>query len=207
MSHNTWIHKIARATIVNPLVKTSVTPNQLTTVRIIAGFSAAGLLATGHSDHAVVGAVLFIVSMLLDRADGDLARLTGRTSPGGHKYDLFADASCNAVIFVGLGVGLRGTDYGLWAIPMGALAGGAVATILMLVIRIENLQGARAAEIGSFAGFDPDDAMLFVPVAILLGYAEGLLLAATIGAPAFAILFIFLFRKALKEQRASLPTE
>lgn len=204
MSHNTWIHKIARATIVRPLAKTSVTPNQLTTVRIIAGVSAAMSVAHGSVEWANYGAILFILSMLLDRADGDLARMTGRTSPGGHTYDLFADAFCNALIFIGLGIGLRFGEYGLWAIPMGLLAGAAVATILLLVIRIENLQGARAAEIGGIFGFDPDDAMLAIPVAILLGWSEGLLLAAAIGAPAFALFFIFLFRKALKDDaRAS----
>lgn len=201
MSHNTWIHKIARATIVRPLAKTSVTPNQVTTVRIIAGVSAAICVAYGSVEWANYGAVLFILSMLLDRADGDLARLTGRTSPGGHTYDLFADAFCNALIFIGLGIGLRFSEFGLWAIPMGLLAGAAVATILLLVIRIENLKGARAAEIGGIFGFDPDDAMLVIPITILLGWSEGLLIAAAIGAPAFAILFIFLFRKALRDER------
>lgn len=206
MSHNTWIHKIARATIVRPLAKTPVTPNQVTTVRIAAGVSAAIAIAVGDPYWSMIGAWLFILSMLLDRADGDLARLTGRTSPGGHKYDLFADAFCNSLIFVGLGVGLMKSDYGLLAIPMGILAGISVATILMLVIRIERLQGARAAEIGGIFGFDPDDAMLAVPVAILLGWSEPLLAAACIGAPAFAVLFIFLFRKALKDERASAST-
>lgn len=203
MSHDTWIHKIARATIVRPLANTAVTPNQVTTVRIIAGVAAAMSLAYGARETAIYGAVLFMLSMLLDRADGDLARLTGRTSPGGHTYDLFADAFCNTLIFIGLGIGLRGSEFGLWAIPMGMLAGGAVATILMLVIRIEKLQGARAAEIGSFFGFDPDDAMLAIPIAVLLGWSQGLLVAACIGAPAFALLFVFLFRKALRDARAS----
>ena len=180
-----------------------MTPNQVTTVRILAGVAAAVALAYGNQEWSNYGAVLFMLSMLLDRADGDLARMTGRTSPGGHTYDLFADAFCNALIFVGLGIGLRDSGFGLWAIPMGILAGGAVATILMLVIRIEKLQGARAAEIGSFFGFDPDDAMLAIPVAVLLGWSEGLLMAACIGAPAFAVLFVFLFRKALRDARAS----
>ncbi len=205
MSHDTWLHKIARVAIVRPLVPTRVTPNHLTTVRIIAGVSAAGALSIGQLGWSAAGAGLFIVSMLLDRADGDLARLTGRTSPGGHTYDLFADALCNALIFVGLGIGLRGSDFGFWAIPMGLLAGAAVATVLLLVVRIEALQGARAAEIGSFMGFDPDDAMLFVPLAILIGWNEGLLVAATIGAPAFALLFAVLFRRALRADAASGP--
>lgn len=205
MSHNTWLHKIARVAIVQPLAPTRVTPNHLTTVRIIAGVSAAVALSIGSPGWSAAGACLFIISMLLYRADGDLARLTGRTSPGGHTYDLFADALCNALIFVGLGIGLRGSDFGFWAIPMGLLAGGAVAMVLLLVVRIEALQGARAAEIGSFMGFDPDDAMLFVPLAILIGWHQGLLIAATIGAPAFALLFAVLFRRALRADTASGP--
>lgn len=198
MSHNTWIHKIARVTIVRPLAKTPVTPNQLTTVRLAAGIAAALALSVGTRDWSLIGAGLFAFSMLLDRADGDLARVTGRTSPRGHVYDLYADSFCNAVIFVGLGIGLRGGDNGLWAVPMGLVAGLAVTTILMMVIRIEKLEGARAAEIGNFYGFDPDDAMLAIPIAIALGWSEGLLLAAAVGAPAFAVFFVFLFRAKLR---------
>jgi len=202
VSHNTWLHRIARAAIVRPLMPTGITPNQLTTVRVAAGAAAATALAVGSGSWPEIGAGLFVFSMLLDRADGDLARLTGQTSPGGHKYDLFADSFCNAAIFVGLGIGLEGGREGLAAIPMGIIAGAAVATILLLVIRIERLRGARAAEIGGFMGFDPDDAMLVVPAAIALGWSEQLLLAAAIGAPVFVLLFVYLFRRALKDAGA-----
>ena len=198
MSHSTWFHKVARVTVVKPLVNTPVTPNHLTFVRLAAGLAAAAALAVGDETWRNWGAGLFVVSMLMDRADGDLARLTGRTSPWGHKLDLITDALCNTLIFVGLGIGLRAGEWGGWAIPMGVLAGAAVALILFLVLRIEALEGARAAEIGNIAGFDPDDAILAVPIALWLGWAEGLLLAACIGAPTFALFFVWLFRRKLK---------
>lgn len=195
MSHDTWFHRLARVTVVKPLANTPVTPNHLTMVRLAAGLAAAGSLAAGEPDWA---AGLFVLSMLMDRADGDLARLTGKTSPFGHRLDLITDALCNTLIFVGLGIGLRDGAYGSWAIPMGLLAGGAVALILFLVLRIEALEGARAAEIGNFHGIDPDDAIIAVPVALLLGWSEGLLVAASIGAPAFALFFVWLFRRKLR---------
>lgn len=195
MSHDTWFHRLARVTVVKPLVNTPVTPNHLTMVRLAAGLAAAGSLAAGEPAWA---AGLFVLSMLMDRADGDLARLTGKTSPFGHKLDLITDALCNTLIFVGLGIGLRDGAYGPWAIPMGLLAGGAVALILFLVLRIEALEGARAAEIGNFHGIDPDDAIIAVPVALWLGWSEGLLVAASIGAPAFALFFVWLFRQKLR---------
>jgi len=180
--------------VTKPLMGTKVTPSQVTVVRLATGIAAAVAFALGPSSWLGlpwwdVGAGLFILSMGLHRGDGDYARLSGQTSAAGHKFDLIADAVCNAVIFVGLGIGLRGGEWGMLAIPMGILAGASVTFILWLVMRMESLAGARSAELGSFMGFDPDDAILAVPILVLLGYQEPLLVAATIGAPGFALLF------------------
>ena len=196
MSHNTWIHRFVRIGV-RPLINTPVTPNQLTTVRLILGLGAAGLFGMGNPALYPAGAVAFILSMLFDRADGELARLGGKTSPGGHAYDLFSDGVCNAAIFVGIGVGLRHSDYGNWAILMGLVAAAAVVSVLWLVVRMEQLEGQRAAELHGAAGFDPDDAMLAVPIAMLLGWDQSLLVAACIGAPVFAFLMLWQFRRAV----------
>ncbi|MBM3581515.1 MAG: CDP-alcohol phosphatidyltransferase family protein [Alphaproteobacteria bacterium] len=196
MSHDTWIHHVARV-VVRPLAKTAVTPNQLTTVRLATGIAAAGTLAVGHDPWPDVAAGVFVLAMVLDRADGELARMTGKTSPFGHTYDLIADALCNALIFVALGAASRDSVYGYWAMPMGIAAGLAVAAILGMVVRVEKAAGARAAELGGFAKFDPDDAMLVVPLAIWLGGASILLVAAAVGAPLFAALFAWKFRRQL----------
>ena len=177
-----------------------MTPNQITTVRLLAGIGAAAALAVGDEGWRHIGAGIFVFSMVLDRADGELARLSGKTSPWGHTYDLYADSASNALAFIGLGIGLRASEYGVWAAALGLLAGLAVAAVLLLVVRMEEREGARAAELGGFMGFDPDDAMLLVPVAIWLGWSEGLLLAAAIGAPLFAIGFFIAFRRGLKRQ-------
>ena len=197
MSHNTWIHRVARAVVVRPLAKTPVTPNQVTTARLATGLAAAALLAVGQGSWPDIAAGLFVLAMVLDRADGDLARMTGRTSPGGHTYDLVADATCNGMIFFALGVSLRDGAFGAWAILMGAMAGLAVVAILWKVVRIEAANGARAAELGGAAGFDPDDAMLVVPLAIWFGGSTVLLAAASIGAPLFAAFFAWKFRAIL----------
>lgn len=208
MSHDTWIHKVARATVSRPLARTRVQPNHLTTLRLVVGIAAAGCFAVGAPGWWGVGAMAFLLSMLLDRADGDLARLTGRTSPFGHRYDLISDAASNAVAFIGIGIGLRESAMlGGWAVPLGVLAGLAVAIVLWAVMRLEEMQGARAGELRGFAGFDPDDAMLAVPAAVLLGWAEGLLIAAAIGAPVFALFFLWLFRRQLRVHRAQQPSD
>ncbi len=182
---------------VRPLLKTPVTPNQLTTLRLAAGIGAALLFGLGDQRQIYWGCGLFVLSMLLDRADGILARLGGRTSAWGHRYDLLADSLSNALAFLGIGVGLRGGDLGLWSVPMGLAAGLSVTAILWLVMRAEERDGARAAEISGKGGFDPDDAMLFVPAAMALGWGQGLLIAASIMAPLFAAFFFWKFRRHL----------
>lgn len=194
MSHNTWIHRIARL-LVRPLVATCVTPNHITTLRLAVGLAAAGAAAIGSEDWRQWAAGLFLVSMILDRADGELARLSGRKSAFGHKYDLVSDAATNALMFVGLGIGLRNSVTGLWTVPMGIVAGVAVVAILWLVMRTEEIAGARSAELSSIAGFDPDDGMLAVPALIGVGLSVPLLYAAAVGTPLFAVFFFWWFRR------------
>lgn len=197
MSHNTWIHRAARLAV-RPLATTRIAPNHVTTLRLVTGFAAAGVLAHGDDAWRHWGAGIFLFSMFLDRADGELARLSGKTSPRGHTYDLVSDSASNALAFLGLGVGLRDGMFGAWASPMGFAAGAAIAAILLLVVRLENLHGARAGELGGLGGFDPDDAMLILPLAVWLGGADWLLLAAAVGAPGFALLMLAKFRSRLR---------
>ncbi|MCH6588199.1 MAG: hypothetical protein IH805_07785, partial [Proteobacteria bacterium] len=59
--------------------------------------------------------------------------------------------------------------------------------------------GERAAEFGAAAGFDPDDALLVLPVLIWLGLSDWLLAAACLGAPGFAVFMVVKFRASLRE--------
>jgi len=197
VSHDTWIHRIARVVVARPLAATSISPNQLTTARLATGLASAAAIGTGLPLWQDIGAGIFVASMILDRADGDLARITGKTSAAGHRYDLIADGVSNAVIFFGLGFGLRDGAFGLLAIPMGLAAGIAVAAILRMAMWAEERNGARAAELPAFAGFDVDDLMVLVPLAVWFGELELLLKAAAVCAPLFAAFFYWYVRRRL----------
>ncbi|MEL0107970.1 MAG: CDP-alcohol phosphatidyltransferase family protein [Rhodospirillales bacterium] len=200
MSHTTHIHRIARV-LIKPIINTPVRPNHVTTVRLLTGIAAAGCLGVGHAPWPAIGAGIFLFSVVLDRADGELARLTNTRSPGGHIYDLISDAICNALILIGLGIGLRHGSLGDMAIAYGLIAGVSVSAILWMVIQMESMSGERAAELPGFAGFDLDDLVILIPVGVWLGWSQVLLIAGTIIAPIVAIVFvIMLFRIRRKAQ-------
>ena len=71
----------------------------------------------------------------------DLARLSGRTSALGHRFDLCSDYSANILVFVGMGFGLQDGPLGAAAIALGALAGSAIGVIFWLVRYVERTDG------------------------------------------------------------------
>ncbi len=196
ISHNTYIHRIVRIAV-RPLAGTRITPNQITTLRLACGLAAAASFAVGRPAWDYAGSALFVLSLFLDRADGELARLGGSSSAWGHRYDLIADSISNTAAFIGIGIGLRHSVLGWWALPAGLAAGLGVAAILWMTMRAESRGGARAAELAGAGGFDPDDAVLAVPLAVVLGGGVPLIIAAAIGAPAFAVFFHLRFRDKL----------
>jgi phosphatidylglycerophosphate synthase len=201
MSHNTWIHRLVTVAV-RPLVHSPVRPNHITAARLATGIAAALMFAWGTPDADLGGAVMFIVSMLMDRADGVLARLQGSITPEGHLFDLIADAMVNGLTFLGIGIGARYLGFGGWTILIGIEAACAVLAMLWMVARIEMRAGPGAVGISGIAGFDPDDAMLAIPVIVVLGGKLWLVLAAAVGASLFAAVFAALRRKALWGSRS-----
>jgi archaetidylinositol phosphate synthase len=94
----------------------------------------------------------------------------------------------NVLIFIGIGIGLRFSWLGAWGTLFGLIAAAAVFVAFWMSTRIANRSGDSALR--SAAGFDADDAMLVVPVAILFDYSIELLAAAVIAAPLFALFLL-----------------
>ncbi len=188
MVGDSWTHKIARVCIL-PLVNTPVTPNHLTVLRLITGLAACSLLAIGSYEGNLWGGVLWLISAFLDRADGELARVSGKTSEWGHKFDYFCDVTVTALFFLGIGIGLRESSLGLWTIVMGisASAGVVAAEILAEIIDQAQKDTGEKAYAG-FAGFDFDDVLyLFAPI-VWLNLHFPFLVGASVGAPIFALI-------------------
>jgi len=189
-----WDARLGRW-LVAPLKDSWVTPNHLTTVRLVVGLAGAAALVPGTWGWSNIGAALVVLSNFLDHTDGELARISGRTSRFGHLYDLASDALVTVLLFVclGLGVGATATDpmpLHLPAAALGAAAGIAIALIFYLRMQIEDIAGKAGTRQGSVAGFETEDVLYLLPLVTLSGISEPFLVAAAIGAPAFAVLVV-----------------
>lgn len=194
MTGKPWDARIATI-LIRPLRNSRVNPNHLTSLGLLLGLSGAAAYAVGRDPWFKWASILFILSSLLDHADGELARLTGKTSRWGHYYDLASDACVQILLFIGIGYGLRSSILGQWALPMGIVTGISIATIFWLRMSIENRLGKAATEQPSFAGFEIQDVLYLLLPVTWLALLVPFLTAAVIGAPAFALWTIVEYRK------------
>ncbi len=180
-----------------PLARTPITPNQLTTMRLLTGLAAATGFAFGGG-WRVAGSGLFLVSLLLDRADGELARLSGKMSAGGYRYDLTCDCIATVATFIGLGIGLLG-ELGPVAIALGAVAGASVVAVFYQ-INVLKVAGTSGPGLDGRTLADADDAMVGLPVLIWLGLSKLALVLAGTATPIIVILLVL--RERLRTRRA-----
>ncbi len=116
--NDTWSHDAARV-LVRPLVGTWVRPNHITMRRLLTGILACVLLALGEPRAALWSGVFWLISVFLDRADGELARIGQLQSRGGDLFDYYTDTLLNSGFFLAAGIGLTHTWLGSRAIPLG----------------------------------------------------------------------------------------
>ena len=202
-SQRPWDARLARR-LITPLKDTWVTPNHLTTVRLAVGLGAAAAFAMGTYGWSNVAALLLILSNFLDHTDGELARISGKSSRIGHLYDLASDAVVTILIFVAMGIGVA--EHGRPAlefppVALGAVAGSAVALIFYLRMRVEELAGKAATQQASVAGFETEDILYIVPLVTLCNGIVPLLLSAAICAPLFAVWVTIDYRRVMRQER------
>lgn len=173
-----WDARLA-AWLVRPLVATAVSPNHLTTVRLAVGLAGAACFALGDAPNTA--ALLVVLSNFLDHTDGELARMSGKASPFGHRYDLLSDALVTVLLFVGIGAGMMAA--GAHHLLLGCVAGLAVAGIFQLRNVLESRHGKAATSQPRALGFEAEDVLYLIPLVTLCDALTGFLYAAAAGAP------------------------
>ncbi len=98
--------------VVRWLMPTAVTPNQLTAISCFLGLSAAAVLSLGSWPALALGALLLQLSIVVDCADGQLARAKGLTSQWGEVFDHTSDDLTFLLVSFALGLTVWRSDLG-----------------------------------------------------------------------------------------------
>src|SRR5258708_16958751 len=116
------VHPASRR-LTDLLERTAVTPNQVSIASVFAsGAAAACYIALAWPWGAFAGLAFQFAWHVLDGADGELARRTGRASPIGELVDGVCDHLSQALIYVAFAFAAQRT-FGGWAWAVAAAAG------------------------------------------------------------------------------------
>jgi hypothetical protein len=99
-----FLHRRVASLVVKILVRTPITPNQVTVLSGLFAIAAGATLATSAPERplqAVLAAGIFFGSIVLDCADGQLARLRKSSSFAGRALDGYTDVVSITALMVG----------------------------------------------------------------------------------------------------------
>lgn len=111
-----WLNSLFSLKISYFLVKTPVTPNQITLLGLIIGLAAGFFFAQGNYWSSFIGSLLLIFTAIWDCCDGDVARLKFMESDFGDRLDTSCDNAINIFIFTGIMLGVtnsKGLTYAM----------------------------------------------------------------------------------------------
>ena len=120
---NRWICHPLAARLARALQPTGISPNAVSVAGTLMVWAAAwAYTALQWPIGWILGFAFHLLWHVLDGADGDLARLTGRSSPTGELVDGVCDYSGHVVLYVALAAALD-NEIGGWAWTLAAAAG------------------------------------------------------------------------------------
>lgn len=111
---NRWLYHPLAWQLARGLARTPLTPNMVSVIGALFVIAAAVVYTMpGWPGPALLGLVLHMTWHVVDGADGDLARLTGRASPLGEMIDGVCDYASHIVLYLVLAWGLSHSG-GAW---------------------------------------------------------------------------------------------
>ena len=108
------------------IVKTSLTPNQITIISGIFGMVGAYLLTCHSRTHLIYAAIFIQLFTIIDLVDGDIARMKGMQSQLGKWLDIFFDKLNDLLIILGLSAGVYFRTNNISALYLGIILMGLV---------------------------------------------------------------------------------
>ena len=121
------------------LVKTGITPNQISILNLMIGISSAFLFAKGGFPWIFIGGILAQVTSITDGCDGEIARLKFLSSKFGAWLDDAFDRYIDMLIVIGMA-------YGYWIISQNSLVW-PIATFAIMGLALLNYLPAKHRDI------------------------------------------------------------
>ena len=126
---------------------TGLSPNFWTVVGLVIALSSAVVYGMGIEFGLIIGGVLLLVSGFFDMVDGQVARVTGKTSKKGEYLDSMFDKISEVAIFLGILVGGYAEPYVvLLAITLSLLVSYARAKSDLINIKLQGIGIGERAE-------------------------------------------------------------
>jgi len=177
------------------IARTPLTPNTVTLFNVVIGLAGAYLFSRGEYGAHVAGSLIFLLCVILDGVDGEVARLKLKETVFGRYLDIITDNIVHVALFIGIALGVAGkTGNEQYLYVLGILLGG----FALCAIAVEQALRPGSDEIRSKAldklrGLlvNRDFAYLLVIFALLNGL-EWFLISAAAGTYLFAAFVFFL---------------
>lgn len=182
-----WDQRLARW-LVRPFARTPLRPNHITTLSLVLGVAAGLLFARGETRAADWGAAIFMLARFVDHADGELARLTGKTSRIGYYYDYVAGALSSVALFAGIGVGYAGRPLGGWALALGLAASVAALAAMGFGLAADARRGSGDGPYPQWGPFELEDGIYLIGPITWLGGLAGFFMLGALGQIVFSAL-------------------
>jgi archaetidylinositol phosphate synthase len=126
---------------------TGLSPNFWTVVGLIVALSSAVVYGMGIEFGLIIGGILLLVSGFFDMVDGQVARVTGKTSKKGEYLDSMFDKISEVAIFLGILVGGYAEPYlVLLAITLSLLVSYARAKSDIINVKLQGIGIGERAE-------------------------------------------------------------
>ena len=149
------------------LIRLPVTPNHVTLVSLALGLGAAWMLWSATPLSALAGLILYMLAVIVDHSDGEVARLTFQESAFGDRLDFVSDTMIHGALVLGMGVTASRAGGSVTVVAGAAAAFGVVLSALFARFLPETPREERLATV--LKGLGTRDLFYVVLLAFLLG--------------------------------------
>jgi len=196
------------------LVRTDITPNQMTAVSVAIGLLGALFFLSSMPAYQLTGALLFLLHSILDGCDGEIARLKYLESRLGGILDFWGDNVVHSAVFVCIGLGWQMAIKA--PVPLVLAVSAVIGTLLSAGFVYRQTMRHKVSEGPLFTSITNSEApsrlttladslakrdfIYLVVILSALGKAHWFLVLAAIGAPLF--FFILLWTSRMERVKA-----